>query len=480
MEISNKRWSDDELLHRRKDVLSKWPTGQGVDLDEAIEYHKRLPREKLWSERVDRAKKEGETLVEVGLGHATLEQTTEHIKAVQEAGADLLYLHTDTYTRKNQNEKAQKGIEDSIRLGRSVLNGFPVVCHGVEATRRMLEVAKVPVEAQGSSDEEPMLPYEIELAAGHTAGFQHDLQELVLHSKNYPLAKRIQNSQYIAKLSAYYTERGAPILSIVKPVMNGYCPPSLTMSLGLLNLLLTAEQGANIVSCALGLLGNLKQDIASLMAFRELSEEYLQRFGYTDMNLSYGSWPFMGDWPRDISQACGFASMFAVAASLAQLDWIYQKSTEEALGTTSYVGNVQVIKLTKQITRSLRNEGTLVTAEIQEEKEAIKAEARCIVDKTIELGDGDPMKGELKAVELGILDVPFSCWTLVKGKVLGARDVTGAMRYLETGNLPFTKEIIKRNQQKIAERQASENPKTPIDMVVKDLKAYSQDVVGVK
>ncbi len=51
LDIRNKRWSDEEFLERRKGVLSRWPTGKDIDLDEAIEYHKRLPESKVYPDR---------------------------------------------------------------------------------------------------------------------------------------------------------------------------------------------------------------------------------------------------------------------------------------------------------------------------------------------------------------------------------------------------------------------------------------------
>ena len=40
MQLSNKKWSEQEFFEERKEVLASWPTGADVDLDEAIAYHK--------------------------------------------------------------------------------------------------------------------------------------------------------------------------------------------------------------------------------------------------------------------------------------------------------------------------------------------------------------------------------------------------------------------------------------------------------
>jgi methylaspartate mutase epsilon subunit len=80
-------------------------------------------------------------------------------------------------------------------------------------------------------------------------------------------------------------------------------------------------------------------------------------------------------------------------------------------------------------------------------------EVRSILDKVLEFGDGDVLVGAAKAVETGVLDNPFAANRAAAGKVLGIKDSAGAIRYYNTGNLPFSKEIIDYHKEKIAERE---------------------------
>ena len=43
MEIQNKRIPDAEFEALRQEVLTQWPTGKDVNLEEAIAYHKAMP-----------------------------------------------------------------------------------------------------------------------------------------------------------------------------------------------------------------------------------------------------------------------------------------------------------------------------------------------------------------------------------------------------------------------------------------------------
>ncbi len=45
-EFGNKKIDESEFLKERQKVLSMWPTGREVDLDEAFAYHKDLPDHK--------------------------------------------------------------------------------------------------------------------------------------------------------------------------------------------------------------------------------------------------------------------------------------------------------------------------------------------------------------------------------------------------------------------------------------------------
>ena len=51
----------------------------------------------------------------------------------------------DSYTRQNRYSEAERGIEESKIMGRSMLNGFPAVNYGVELCRQVLDEVNVPL-----------------------------------------------------------------------------------------------------------------------------------------------------------------------------------------------------------------------------------------------------------------------------------------------------------------------------------------------
>ena len=98
IDIKNKKWSDDEFYKVRKEILATWETGKEVDLDEAIAYHKSLPEHKIFSNKLNKAKKDGVTLVQPRAGVGLIENHIELLKHLQdEGGADLLPSTIDSY-----------------------------------------------------------------------------------------------------------------------------------------------------------------------------------------------------------------------------------------------------------------------------------------------------------------------------------------------------------------------------------------------
>ena len=113
-------------------------------------------------------------------------------------------------------------------------------------------------------------------------------------------------------------------------------------------------------------------------------------------------------------------------------------------------------------------------ADLETEKEIIRRETRCIVDKCFELGQGDIAVGTVRAVQAGVLDIPFAPSRFNAGKMLPARDNNGAIRILNMGNLPFTKDLKDFHAEKIAERAAAENRKPSFQMVIDDVYAIGK------
>ena len=145
------------------------------------------------------------------------------------------------------------------------------------------------------------------------------------------------------------------------------------------------------------------------------------------------------------------------------------RSLNEAIAVPNLEGNIQTLKVAKQVIGSLKGQRMPDSKVLRIEQEIIEKEVRSTVDKVLEIGDGDIAVGMVKAVERGVLDCNFSPWVYYKGKVLTVRDKEGALRYLDHGNLPFPKEVVEYHREKIAERESADGKKIDLDTMITDL-----------
>jgi methylaspartate mutase epsilon subunit len=53
------------------------------------------------------------------------------------------------------------------------------------------------------------------------------------------------------------------------------------------------------------------------------------------------------------------------------------------------------------------------------------------------------------------------------------RDITGARRYLDTGNLPFTEEMKEFHRRKLAERARRQGMEIDLETIIADWSAFS-------
>lgn len=473
MEVEDRCWSEDEFLAQRSPALAEWPTGGGVDLNEAIRYHRALPDHKVQAKQLKRAKEEGGIVVLPQLGQATLETMLDIIRFVEgECGMsdwnDSWFLILDAYSRKKRFQAVEQAIKASEQAGRNMLSGYPAVNHGVDGFRRLM--AESGHSAHLSTlDEDPRLCTEITLAGGASGYLAYDLHDVMQHSRDYPLDRRIHNHQYICRLAAYYTERGAPILAWPAGHHNGWEPPGIKIAIVVLQSLEAARQGVKHIACSFGLTSNMDQDVSSLRVMGRLVDEYLQKAGLVDVLTYVGTYPHLGVWPVDVIQASAQMAWEAAVSRMGGAHFVYLKSPDEAASTPSREGIGAEVKVAKHMLNILGSFVLDSTESMHEEEEMIELEVRAIVDAVLDLANGDPSNGMIKAVERGILDGVFSPWIHVKNRLLTVRDLRGAYRYLDHGGLPLPERVVNYHRAKIDSRCKASGKPADIDMVTEDL-----------
>ena len=474
MDIQNKRISDEEFSRLRSEVLMQWPTGRDVDLQEAVDYHKSMPEDRIFSKKLLVAKANGKTLIQPRAGVPVIEEHIKLMQFLQDKGeADLLPTTIDSYTRQNRYEEAENGIAESIRLGRAMLNGFPAVNHGVAGCRRVIESVHTPLQVRHGTPDARLLT-EIAYAGGFTSYEGGGISYNLPYCKNVPMERTIRDWQYVDRLTGLYEEMGVSInREPYGPLTGTLVPPCISHAAAIIEALLAAEQGVKNITVGYGQCGNLVQDIAAIRTLEELTNEYLQKYGYGDVQVTTVLHEWMGGFPADEAQAFSVISWGAATAALSKATKVIVKSPHEAVGIPTMEANSEGCRCTKQMVNMLSDQ-TFASAGLEEEKEIIRQETRCIVDKCFELGNGDIAVGICRGVEAGVCDIPFAPCSANAGLMLPARDNDGAIRILEMGNLPFPQDLKDFHKEKIAARGKVENRQPSFQMVIDDVYAIGK------
>ena len=483
IKVKQKRIDEDRFLKMREEVLSIWPTGDEVNIEEAIEYHKRLPENKNFFKVIERVKKEGKTILRPNAGTPILEDEIKLCKAIYDSGVPLIPVTSDSYTRLLKLKKAQEALEESIRTGRPLLNGYPIINHGIKNTRKLVEscegafIVRLSRLSQG-------LGGEIAFASGITAINVSPYCIFWCYEKNTTLEECIASSQYVLRLMGYYTERG-PILTedLHGLISCGVFPASVNIATIIADALLAAEQGVRSVMPIVELLGCISQDMAWLRVTPKLMREYLDKFGYKDVAIpgtiasSHALYPV----PRDIGEAFGYINYTAMVAALAQAEAVSTRTIDEGAGVATPETHALTYRSANWILEVVRAQKIQIEIkEVQTEEWITEIEVRAILDKLLEMGNGDIVIGSIKGVEAGIIDSPFSPNVNIKDKVLGVKDLRGASRYVEFGNLPIPSEAKEFHRERIEERERVEGRKMDYNVAVEDLWAFSKGkLIGI-
>ena len=114
--------------------------------------------------------------------------------------------------------------------------------------------------------------------------------------------------------------------------------------------------------------------------------------------------------------------------------------------------------------------------EYEREADLIRREVRPVVDKALEMGDGDAAVGTVRAFEAGVLDVPWSPNRQVASRVLPARDVDGYLRTFDPGNMPIPGDVLRFHEERLRKRAERERRPYDHELAVTSVYEMSQPI----
>jgi methylaspartate mutase epsilon subunit len=451
--LSQRRIPDDDFAAMRRENLARWPTGADVDLDAAVALHRALPPHKQLASVMRRAVAERRCLTQPRGGFGTFALQRKLMETLDREGlADVVPTTTDSYTRNEQFALAQRGVEESQREGRSMLNGYPLVNYGVDVNRRLIEAIDKPaIMLTGTAM--PKLTGEIGFASGYSGYLGSGIAYTTSYTKELSIEDGIRNYQYLDRLAALYQEKGVELHRRQPGFLTGTnIPPCIAIVTCVLDALLAAAQGVRNYGLELGQTLHLVQDAAAIAACGELVQEYLVRCGYPGVFTSVTSLHWMGAWPHDDAQSTALVAYGGTLAAVGGAASVTTKTTHEAFGLPTPEINAEGLRITRMaiyLARHIRLDGL---PEFQVEKALIGREVRPIVDKVLEMGDGDVAVGTVRAFAAGIVDIPWSPNRDVKSRVLPARDADGCLRILDPGLMPFPADVLEEHASRLRRR----------------------------
>jgi methylaspartate mutase epsilon subunit len=455
--LSSAQIPSDEFAQLRCDNLARWSTGAEVDFDEAVAFHKSLPNHKQLGWIMRRAAEEGRCLTQPRGGFGTLELQLELMQALDQDGmADIVPTTTDSYTRNEQWAQAQTGIEESEREGRSMLNGYPMVNYGPVTTRKLIEAIDKPAIVL-SGTAMPRLTVEIGFAAGYSGYLGSGIAYTTSYTKDTSIAEGIRNYQYLDRLAALYLEHGVDLHRRQPGFLTGTnVPPCIAIAVAVLDALLAAGQGVRNYGLELAQTLHLIQDAAAIKVCGELAHEYLVAAGYDDMFLPVTSLHWMGAWPQDEAQCQALVAYGGTLAAVGGAVSVTTKSTHEAYGIPTPAANAEGLRTTRMAVYMARHIRLDELPEFKAEADLIRRETRAILDRVLEMGDGDAAIGTVKALEAGALDIPWSPNRFVQSRVMPARDADGYLRIYDPGNMVFAADVAEIHTERLKKRAEAE------------------------
>jgi methylaspartate mutase epsilon subunit len=462
--LSAARWDDSRFDAERARILGSWRTGADVDLADAAAFHAsrpplaNVPRKREWARRT------GHLLLQPYGGVTTLQGQIELIRHVAEVGtADIVPTTIDSQTRNLAYAAAEKALAESERQGKELLNGFPIVNHGVARTRELVQSVEVPVEMRIGTVT-PQLAVEIGFAGGMSSVTAGPIYYTAHYSRDTSFAETIANWQYVFRLIGRYAELGVPIgLQIHGVGTSTPFPNTLLGACCVLETLIAAAQGARSFSLDARLMGNLVQDVAGVRAIREVAEDWVcRRFGYADAVITIDRKSWSGRYPEDMASAYGIVCYNAVSAMLAGADEIIANSVQEGVGIPLKESNADTLKALRQIAGMMRGQGaTLKPEPVDHEVDMMKREMDAILEAVMDLGHGDPAVATELGFKHGLIDIPFAASRQCRNEVMVARDAAGAVRYLDAGSIPVPADVLAYHKECLERRAAARG--RPID-----------------
>jgi methylaspartate mutase epsilon subunit len=441
-------WADLELADATAEGLPSWAETVGNLRDSAAPTAVAALRA---------ARRAGRPIVQPRCGVGGHDAMIDLLHRLAPAGPGMLTVTIDSFTRLKQFDHAARVLRESP----GDLNGYPLVAHGWQRGRELVAAVDVPLEVRHGSPD-PRDLFAVSLAAGFTSFEGGGIGYNVPYCKDVPLATSMECWRQVDAACGRLAEAGVVVdRELFGTLTAVLVPPSISLAATLLEARAAAAEGVRCLSIAYPQGGEVHQDVAALRSIRELAARYLPAHVEVFPVLH----EFMGVFPRERATADALILYGGLVARLGGADKVINKTNQEAYGIPDAAANAAGIHTALLGGSPMLDFVRLDADRVDEEAHWLQREVAELVDPV--LGGGDLPHAVAEAFRAGRLDVPFSASVHARSEVVPGRDRTGAIRYREVGNLPFSAEVRRRNA-RLLERGTAD-PRRFIETVGADI-----------
>jgi methylaspartate mutase epsilon subunit len=454
------RPSDKAKLHnidRQRHQVLAHPLARGLSPGEVSRFVSALPRRRFPS--VAYAERRGTPLIQPRGGVPLFDDQLRLTQALSDAGADFVPLTIDSCTRHNQYDTAAQLLRRSEEEGRSLLNGYPLVCHGHELTRQLYVGLDKPVSLRHGTPDARLL-VEVAIASGIVEIEGGGLCYCLPYSEGFPLDRALLYWQYVDRVCALYSTPERPVhRESFGPLTATLVPPAIAITIEIIEALLAAEQGVTSFAVSFGQTGSFIQDVATARVLRRLVRQYLDEFGFEAMQLRLVYHQWMGQFPMQHERAAALIVGSALVAGVIDADKIVVKTVDEALGVPRSEVNAEAVDTVRYVLRTFAAPETVDSPAIALEAALLESEVRSILGAIFALSGEAFWESVYRAFQLGYLDLPFSPHADNANQLVSMRDANRSIRIADPGRVPISADDAA-TERRLLETRADRGEKT--------------------
>jgi methylaspartate mutase epsilon subunit len=419
------------LLQEEREIILSNEYVDTFDFAEVAEFVKNASKDLFISHHF---KKKSKMLVQPRGGFPTYKKQFALYEFFVDANVDVLPLTIDSNTRLNDYATSKKMLRLSEENDVDMLNGYPLVNHGYRTTRKMITHFNKPVSLRHGTPDARLL-IETAIASGIFEIEGGPITYLLPYSKNFPLDKAFLYWKYVERVCANYSKLNEPInRESFGPLTATLVPPSITIVIQLLEMLLSLEEGVKSFSVSFAQQGSMNQDIVTGAVLKKLAKYYAAQINCSDaaIHLVYHQW--MGAFPMNKYYAEQLINMSTVIASMVGADKIITKTREEASGIPTKEANAKTVSNTQYTLGILNGLPNIVD---EEEEEMLTLQVKAIMEAVFNDPADTLWRKVFNSIKNGIIDVPFSPHIINHNNMITIRDAKKNIRIIKRGNVPI-------------------------------------------